>query len=161
MQYGLNIYNGTLQEYNENSEFDVITFINVLDHSAEPWKEVSKAKLLLKSNGVLFLRFPNGFFHPFIFKVSKKLYIEQTIARFLVFHEYCFTPRFIKRLLSDNDFKNVVINNASLSGESLISSFPFFSFVTRSIEAAEKLTDLIFGGRVLWGPSLDVIARKK
>jgi hypothetical protein len=54
-----------------------------------------------------------------------------------------------------------VINNASLSGESLISSFPFFSFVTRLIEVVEKLTDLIFGGRVLWGPSLEVIARKK
>jgi len=25
----------------------------------------------------------------------------------------------------------------------------------------EKLTDLISGGRVLWGPSLEVIARKK
>ena len=31
-QYSLDIYNGTLQEYDENGEFDVITFINVLDH---------------------------------------------------------------------------------------------------------------------------------
>jgi hypothetical protein len=30
----------------------------------------------------------------------------------------------------------------------------------RSIEIMGKLTDLIFGGRVFWGPSLDVIARK-
>ncbi len=29
------------------------------------------------------------------------------------------------------------------------------------IEAAEKLTDLIFGGRVLWGPSVEMIARKR
>ena len=29
------------------------------------------------------------------------------------------------------------------------------------IEVAEKLTDLITGGRVLWGPSLEVIARKR
>jgi hypothetical protein len=29
------------------------------------------------------------------------------------------------------------------------------------IEIMEKLTDLISGGRVLWGPSLDVIARKE
>jgi hypothetical protein len=31
----------------------------------------------------------------------------------------------------------------------------------RVIEAAGKLTDVIFGGRVLWGPSLEVIAGKK
>jgi hypothetical protein len=93
--------------------------------------------------------------------VSKKLNIERIITRFLVFHEYCFTPRFIKRLLSDHDFKDVVINNASLSGGSVVKSFPVFGFVTRVIEAVEKLTDLISGGRLLWGPSLDVIARKK
>ena len=35
-RYDLDIYNGTLlQEYDENGKFDVITFINVLDHSAE------------------------------------------------------------------------------------------------------------------------------
>ena len=160
-QYSLDIYNGTLQKYDENGEFNVITFINVLDHSVEPWKEVSRAKLLLKSDGILFLRFPNGLLHSFLFKVSKKLNIERSITRFLVFHEYCFTPRFIKRLLSDHDFKDVVINNASLAGGSLISSFPVFSFVTRVIEVVEKLTDLISGGRGFWGPSLEVIARKK
>jgi SAM-dependent methyltransferase len=160
-QYGLDIYNGALQEYDENGEFDVITFINVLDHSVEPWKEVSRANLLLNSDGILFLRFPNGILHSFLFKVSKKLIIERSIARFFVFHEYCFTPRFVRRLLSDHGFADIEVYNASLSGGSLISSFPIFSFLTRVIEVVGKLTDLISGGRVLWGPSLEVIARKK
>jgi SAM-dependent methyltransferase len=161
-QYGLDIYNGTLQEYDENGEFDVITFINVLDHSVELWKEIDRAKLLLKSeSGVLFLRFPNGLFHSFFLDVSKKLNIERIITRFLVFHEYCFTPRFIRRLLSDQGFGDVEVYNASLSGGSLVKSFPVFSFVARLIEVMEKLTDLISGGRVLWGPSLEVIARKR
>ena len=159
-QYGLDIYNGTLQEYNENGEFDVITFVNVLDHSVEPWKKVSKAKLLLKSNGVLFLRFPNDLLHSYLFKASKRLNIERTIARFLVFHKYCFTPKFIRKLLSDHGFADIEVYNASLSGGSLIhrlrrlhglprglprgsafGSFPIFSFVTRSIEIMGKLTD--------------------
>lgn len=160
-QYGLDIYNGTLQEYNENNDFDVITFINVLDHSVEPWKEISRARLLLKPEGVLFLRFTNGLFHLFLFNVSKKLNIERTIARFLIFHEYCFTPRFVRRLLSDHGFADIVVSNAHLSGSSLIESFSIFRFVTRLIEVVGKLTDLIFGGRVLWGPSLEVIAGKK
>ncbi|MDO9579048.1 MAG: class I SAM-dependent methyltransferase [Bacteroidales bacterium] len=160
-QYGLDIYNGTLQEYDQNGEFDVITFINVIDHLVEPWKDVSKAQLLLRTNGVLFLRFPNGLFHSFLFKVSKKLNIERSITRFLIFHEYCFTPGFIRRLLSDHGFTEIEVYNASLSGETLIRFSPIFSFVARIIEVMGKLTDLSFGGRVLWGPSLEVIARKK
>ena len=31
----------------------------------------------------------------------------------------------------------------------------------RVIEAAGKLTDVIFGESVFWGPSLEVIARKR
>ena len=160
-QCGLDIYNGTLQEYNENDDFDVITFINVLDHSVEPWRELSRAKLLLKSEGVLFLRFPNGLFHSFLFNVSKKLNIERIIIKFLVFHEYCFTPRFVRRLLSDHDFADIVVSNASLSGGSIAKPDSVFRNIARVIEVAGKITDLIFGGRVLWGPSLEVIARKK
>ncbi|MBW1613079.1 MAG: class I SAM-dependent methyltransferase [Deltaproteobacteria bacterium] len=32
-QHGLDVFNGTLQEYNGNVQFDAVTFINVLDHS--------------------------------------------------------------------------------------------------------------------------------
>ena len=153
-------------------------------------KEVIRAKFLIKTDSVVFLRFPNGLFHSLLFKVSQKLNIERIITGFLVFHEYCFTPGFIRRLLSDHGFADIEVYNASLSGGSLIHRFrrlhglPYvlplgsliFSFVTRSIEAAEKLTDLIHrlrrlhglargslvsGGRLLWGPSLEVIARKK
>lgn len=159
-QNGLDIYNGTLKEYDENGEFDVITFINVLDHSVEPWDEIRKVYSLLKPGGIIYLRFPNGLFHSFLFKVSGKLNIERIIRKFLVFHEYCFTPGFIRRLLSDHGFADIEVYNAGLSGESLIKFSPVFSFVARSIETAEKLTDLVSGGRVLWGPSLDVIAEK-
>jgi len=63
--------------------------------------------------------------------------------------------------LSDQDFVDVEVYNAGLSGESLIKFSPVFSFVARVLEAAGKLTDLVSGGRVLWGPLLEVIARKK
>ena len=44
---------------------------------------------------------------------------------------------------------------------SAFASFHIVSFAIRSIEIMGKLTDLISGGRVLWGPSLEVIAGKK
>ena len=82
--------------------------------------------------------------------------------------------------MSDHGFADIEIYNASLSGGSLIhrfrrlhglprgkpqgsafGSFHIFGFAISSIEIMGKLTDLISDGRVLWGPSLEVIARKK
>lgn len=160
-QCGLDIYNGTLQEYDENDKFDVVTFINVLDHSAEPWEEVKRAVNLLKPGGIVYFRFPNGLLHTWIYRLASKFGLADLSRRFLVFHEFSFTPAFVRKLLSDHGFGDIEVYNAILSGGSLISSFPVFSFVTRVIEAVEKLTDLISGGRVLWGPSLEVIARKR
>jgi hypothetical protein len=121
-----------------------------------PWNDVSRAKFLIKTDSILFLRFPNGLLHSFLFKVSRKLSIERSIARFLVFHEYCFTPAFVKKLLSDHGFADILICNASLSGESLIHRFRRLHGLPQGIEAMEKLTDLISGGRILWGPSLNL-----
>ena len=39
--------------------------------------------------------------------------------------------------------------------------YDFMRFALRSIEVMGKLTDFISGGRVLLGPSLEVIARKE
>ncbi|PIQ45582.1 MAG: hypothetical protein COW04_06835, partial [Deltaproteobacteria bacterium CG12_big_fil_rev_8_21_14_0_65_43_10] len=116
---------------------------------------------LLKSEGLLFLRFPNGFLHTRIYRLASKFGLANLVRKFLIFHEFSFTPRFVRRLLSDHGFADIVVYNASLSGGSLVKSFPVFSFVTRLIEVVGKLTDLVSGGRVLWCPSLEVIARKE
>jgi SAM-dependent methyltransferase len=158
---GLDIYSGTFQEYDKKVEFDVITFINVLDHSMEPWKDVERAINLLKSGGIIYFRFPNGLWHTQIYRLISKLGLASLIRKFLVFHEVCFSPKFIKRLLSDFGFTDVVVYNAGLSGGSLIRLSPFFSFAVQWIEILEKVTDTISGGRFLWGPSLEVIATKK
>jgi len=52
--------------------------------------------------------------------IGSKLFIERIIAKFLVFHEYCFTPRFARRLLFDHGFADIEVYNANLSGGSLI-----------------------------------------
>jgi 2-polyprenyl-3-methyl-5-hydroxy-6-metoxy-1,4-benzoquinol methylase len=160
-EYGLDVFKGTLREYDVNDQFDVITFINVLDHSAEPWEEVKRAVNLLNPGGIVYFRFPNGLLHTQTYRLASKFGLADLSRRFLVFHEFSFTPGFIRRLWSDQGFGDIEVYNASLSGGSLISSFHIVSFAIRSIEAAGKLTDLISGGRVLWGPSLEVIAGKK
>ena len=82
------------------------------------------------------------------------------VSKLLVFHEYCFTPRFIKRLLSDHGFTEIEVYNASLSGVSLIKMSSIFSLVARSIELMDKTADTISGRQVLLGSSLEIIATK-
>lgn len=69
-QYGLDVFNGALREYDGNGKFEVTTFINVLDHSAEPWEEIDRARSLLKSGGLIYIRFPNGFLHTRIYRLA-------------------------------------------------------------------------------------------
>ena len=54
LQNDLDVFAGTLQEYDEKGQFDAITFINVLDHSILPWHEIDRAKELLNQPAVDF-----------------------------------------------------------------------------------------------------------
>ena len=99
--------------------------------------------------------------HTRIYRLASKFGLANLVRKFLIFHEFSFTPRFVRRLLSDHDFADIVVSNASLSGGSIAKPDSVFRNIARVIEVAGKITDLIFGGRVLWGPSLEVIARKK
>ncbi len=76
--------------------------------------------------------------------------------RFLVFHEYAFTPRAIRRILDDMGFSDVRIFNSRLTG----SSFTIAQILNGLIGGFFKLMEKLSGGRLLWGPSLEIIARK-
>ena len=126
-QNNLDVFCGTLQEYHGDDQYDVITFIilfliphplaagrfiNVLDHSAEPWKEIKSAQKLLEYRGILYLRFPNGFLHTWVYRIANKLGFANRIHKFLVFHQFSLTPKFIKVLLSDTSFSEITIFNS-------------------------------------------------
>jgi 2-polyprenyl-3-methyl-5-hydroxy-6-metoxy-1,4-benzoquinol methylase len=146
---------GTLTDINIATIYDVITMINVLDHSLEPWADVEKARDLLNSGGIIFLRFPNGIIHSALYKISKKINFENFVFKYLVFHEYSFTQKFIRKLLNDNSFSIIEIRNASLSGGTF-----FNLFLKRAIEIFTNSLSIVSAGRILLGPSLEVMARK-
>jgi 2-polyprenyl-3-methyl-5-hydroxy-6-metoxy-1,4-benzoquinol methylase len=57
---GLEIQTGRLTELNyENSYFDVVRFNHVLEHSISPLDDLTKAKQILKPDGLLILSVPN------------------------------------------------------------------------------------------------------
>jgi 2-polyprenyl-3-methyl-5-hydroxy-6-metoxy-1,4-benzoquinol methylase len=162
-QNGLDVFAGSLQEYNENSQFDVITFINVLEHSIWPWQEIERAKELLRPGGLIYLRFPNGFLHSRINRLTHKYRGASWMGRFLVFHKYCFTTRYIRRLLHDSAFVQTTILNSPPSEGDPYALFPDPSFAThfkRLIYLIAKCAETISCRRLLLGTSLEVTALK-
>ena len=163
-QYELDVFNGTLREYDGNVQFDVITFINVLDHSVEPWKEIERARNLLKSGGLIYLRFPNGFLHTQIYRLALKFRLVNLVQKFLVFHQFCFTPKFIRRFLSDWNFSRIAILNSPPSEGDPHKLFylpTLAQFIKRSFHMMAKTFEVISVRKILLGTSLEVIAIKR
>jgi 2-polyprenyl-3-methyl-5-hydroxy-6-metoxy-1,4-benzoquinol methylase len=146
---------GTLASISTEKDYNVITMINVLDHSTEPWSEIEKSITLLKEDGLIFLRFPNGMVHPALFNIASKFRMHNLIKKYLIFHEYSFTPKFIKRLLIDCGFSKIVINNAILSGGTICN--PVFK---KTIGMVSNLLYYISFGEIIMSPSLEVTALK-
>ncbi len=162
-RYDLEIFHGTLKEYLDKDLFDIVTFINVLDHSAEPWNEMKQTYKLLKPGGVIYLRFPNGFLHTWLPRLAAHLGLSGKFQKYFIFHEFSFSSNFIKRLLSDTGFSEVVVSNSSLSKEDSYTLFPspekeryakFFLYQTA------KAIQTVTHGKLLVGSSLQVMAKK-
>jgi SAM-dependent methyltransferase len=159
----LNVFHGTLGEYDGNGQFDVITFINVLDHSTIPWVEIARANELLRPGGLIYLRFPNGFLHSRIYRMSQKCGFSNSSRKFLVFHEYSFTPRHIKKLLSDHGFVQTTVINSPPSEGDPYRLFPapiLATQVKRIIYSMAKCIEFISFMRLFLGTSLEVVAVK-
>jgi 2-polyprenyl-3-methyl-5-hydroxy-6-metoxy-1,4-benzoquinol methylase len=162
-QNGLDVFAGTLQKYDENSYFDVITFINVLEHSTMPWREIARAKELLRPGGLIYLRFPNGFFHSQIYRLIQKYPLANWLRRFLVFHQYSFTTKYIRRLLHDYGFEQITIFNSPLSEGDPSNLFPnkiLAAFLKKFIFSTAKSFEVMSCQRLLLSTSLEATARK-
>lgn len=162
-QDSLDVFCGTLDTYSGTTFFDVITFINVLDHSAVPWLEISRANKLLRPGGLLYLRFPNGFFHSKIYRMSQRAGLSKSLRKFLVFHQYSFTPKYIENLLKDQGLVRTTILNSPVSSGDPDGLFPdptIATYFKKLIHSVAKYTATISCGRLLLGTSLEVTAIK-
>jgi SAM-dependent methyltransferase len=162
-QNGLDVFCGTLGHYDENGQFDVITFINVLDHSPSPWLEINRARELLRPGGLIYLRFPNGLLHGRIYRIAHKISLAISLRKFLVFHMYSFTPKYIKRLLHDHGFVQTAVLNSPPSEGDPYKLFPnpvVAVYVKKLIYSFAKCTETISCGKLFFGTSLEVTAVK-
>lgn len=161
---GKKIFNGTLKEYKEDGDFDAITFINVLDHLAEPWQEIEYARNQIKPQGLIYLRFPNGLIHTLVFRIASKFRLANIISRYLVFHKYCFTKKYIKRLLNDLGFEKIDVANSipSVGDPYRLFQNKFYARnIKKFIYSVARLLYILSIRKILLGISLEVTAFKK
>jgi 2-polyprenyl-3-methyl-5-hydroxy-6-metoxy-1,4-benzoquinol methylase len=155
------VFQGTLNEYSGPAVFEAVTCINVLDHSAEPWSELKKIGRLLKPGGVLYFRSPNGWLHGHLSRWGQRLGLEGIIDRFLVFHEFSFTPKFIARFLTDLGFERITIQNSPPSTGDPHKLFPaakMTALLKNLSYHAGRVLQKLSGGVLLLGTSLEVLA---
>jgi len=146
---------GLFEEFQGQDLYDVITMINTLDHTLEPWINIQKAASLLRQQGLLFLRFPNGGLHSRLIKFFKTINCDLYFSSVLVFHEYSFTSKFIGRVLIDNGFSNITIKNSPASG-----GHPASCLLKSIAGIIALLFYALSGGKIFLGPSLEVCSRK-
>jgi len=159
----VNVLHGTLQDYQGKDQFDAVTLVNVLEHSALPWREIDRARQLLRTGGQIYIRFVNGFLHSRLYRLAKKFGLSNRISKFLVFHYYSFTPKFIKTLLADKAFTEVTIHNSPLTEgdpNELFSDLFVATYVKRFTYFMAQCIESITNRRLHLGTSLEVTASK-
>jgi SAM-dependent methyltransferase len=157
---------GTLDDIPVDRQFDAIVLINVLDHIIDAFRQLTIIHRFLTPGGTLYMRFPNGVFHTFLIRLLRRFPVVEFMKSFLILHEYAFTPSIIKRCLNDLGCTDIRVLNAPLTGGQFEIGGRTFSGLIRKIMsrltwAMFKFLEVFSGGRWVWGPSLQVVAKKR
>lgn len=84
--FGLNIKTSLLEDAGFKSKFfDVVTMTDVFEHIAAPSKILEEIRRILKPDGVLFIKVPNGLFNLFKFRMAK---LMKKLKNYDIFDSY-------------------------------------------------------------------------
>ncbi|MGR3302285.1 MAG: hypothetical protein ACUZ8I_07250 [Candidatus Scalindua sp.] len=99
-----------------------------------------------------------------VFRIASRFRAANIISKYLVFHEYCFTRKYIERLLKDLGFERIVVANSILSEGDPYKLFQN-EFYTRNIKkliyAINSLVYILSIKKIILGVSLEVTAFKR
>lgn len=169
-EFGLDVFQGELAEARfDGSAFDVVTFVDVLEHLDDPLGQLREAYRVLKPGGLLVVRVPNFLFQCAVRRLSlasRKLSGRSDVSDFAVIHFYNFSHRTLKRLLEKAGFCHVEVRPSWIIAADLyrtlsprwkpiLDGAKFLFFVT---------THVLFqlsGGRWIWGPSIEAYGERR
>jgi acetyltransferase-like isoleucine patch superfamily enzyme len=166
-EYGLDIVNDTFSsELFEGRRFDAVFAAQVLHHLPNPAEFLAEVEKVIADDGVLILRTPNSV------PQTGMLYLQRLLGRKEGF--FCgpalqiFHPDTLRLLLARQGFDDVsfVISRPFLErphGRSLLSNIRrlLYDGFKLAAYAATRGLHRVSGGRLLLGPSVFVIARRR
>ncbi len=141
---------------------DVVTFVNVLDHLADPLAALRESHRVLKPGGCLYVRVPNSPIHARLTKFLSKV----GLGRLPVFHVFGFGASAFRYHLPNAGFVVERIRTAPPSqADAYHRSTGEFSALRSSLKrldrAAYRLSCALRLDERAWGLSIEVLARKQ
>ena len=105
--FGLNIKNAYLKDAGfESNYFDVVTMTDVFEHIADPAGLLNEIKRILKPDGILFIKVPNGLFNLFKLRMAK---LTGRLKDYDIFDSYehviHYSGALLKKMLQQHGFK--------------------------------------------------------
>jgi SAM-dependent methyltransferase len=140
---------------------DAVTFINVLDHLADPLGALRAAHRVLKPGGLLYVRVPNAPVHVLIRRVLGCV----GLGRIAVLHLHGFGRRSLSAILPRMGFAPMMIKTSPpAQGCAYLKVWTPAGMSYRVLKLMDRLlyglTALIGLDRLGWGASIEVMARK-
>lgn len=109
--FGLNIKTSFLENAGFESEFfDVVTMTDVFEHIPEPGRILNDVHRILKPDGILFIKVPNGLFNMFKFYIAK---LTGRLSHYDIFDSYEHVVHYsdwtLKQMLKKCGFKVIKV----------------------------------------------------
>jgi len=109
--FELNIKTSFLEDAGfESNLFDIVTMTDVFEHIADPGNVLNEVRRILKPDGILFIKVPNGLFNIFKLKAAKLL---GKLKNYDIFDSYehlvHYSGSTLKKMLEKNGFRAIKI----------------------------------------------------
>ncbi len=175
-QFGLKIHTAFLQDVDlPEKNYDVITMIDVFEHVTDPKGMLNTCHHLLKDDGIVAIKVPNGDYNMFKMKLAHLTSRKANMDIWdLCEHVVHYTPKTFKRMIEESGFRiksffiPLPIHSpiwANLVGHYYQYPSPFIldwkRILLRNAFYQIGKVEKILGGKIRFGPDLMFIIEKK
>ena len=158
---GLNVYTGTLEDYEGDGLFDIVILIHVLEHLTNPAASMKAINGLLKVGGKLVIAVPNAG------SVERKLFTRYWDGWDIPRHVYNFDPKSLAELLARTGFapSQARFECYSLLGRSVANKFlGHLDYNVRKHRFQNRLLERVWGvflAVIKCSSAIQIVAERK